>query len=95
MILSCQGITVLDIKTTENALLDPSYYQYNGNTLSYFFGHKERGYHSGAINSNNGPWEIIIYHDQALGSETLNISLEYFCIVESDHYGIFEKNILF
>lgn len=95
LILNHQGTDVLNIKTSENALLDPSYYQYNGNSLSYFFGHKSRDYHSGAINLNNGPWIITLHHNEITETSILNIDLEYFCILESDLNGLFEKNILY
>lgn len=95
MILNHQGTDVLNIKTSENALLDPSYYQYNGNSFSYFFGSKMRDHHSGAININNGPWIITIFHDEITESSVLNLDLEYFCIFESDRNGLFEKNILY
>ena len=95
MILNHQGTDVLSIKTSENALLDPSYYQYNGNSLSYFFGIKSRDHHSGAININNGPWIITIYHNTITETSILNLDLEYFCIFESDRNGLFEKNILY
>lgn len=95
MILNCQGINVLDIKTSENAFIEPSYYQYNGNSLSYFFGSKQRHYHSGAININNGPWYLMIYHDPITEPGQLHTDLEYFCIFETDNSGIFEKNILY
>lgn len=94
-ILNHQATDVLNIKTAENALLDPSYYQYNGNSLSYFFGHKSRDYHSGAINLNNGPWTITLFHNEITEESILNIDLEYFCILESDRKGLFEKNILY
>lgn len=96
MVLNCNGLDVISIKPQENSFIDPSYYQYNGSLLSYYFGSKDRTYHSGSININTGPWTLTIYHDQITTSGyTLHTTLEYFCIMECDRLGILSKNILF
>lgn len=93
--LQCSGFTVLDITTQENALLEPSFYQYNGNSFSYFFGSKSRDHHSGAININTGPWTLTVFHNQIGEAGNIYIDLEYFCILRSDQKGVFEKNLIF
>lgn len=96
MVLNCNGTDVLNIRTQDNGFIEPSFYQYNGSLLSYYFGSKDRTFHSGSINVQQGPWTMTIFMDQASTSTyTLNTSLEYFCILECDTLGNINKNILF